>query len=382
MFDRSRSASSSITIRAALMTAAIITWTQLIIPKAPTSHAFIESNLRDAALVDSSVLCFRETNKRAAANIQPGQSAETYTASGRVIDAVTGQPLAGIHLVYGRPNNNTNNGGFVSFAIAQSNTVGKFRLDHLKPGHYAVYISSSLDRSGLYSDVVFFDVVDADVANLEVQARSGSKLSGFVVPAGVTSATALTGLSSVKVVAAVPSIGNLRVGIAHVTAIGPDGSFQFTGLRPGKAFINLKADSENLNGLSILRIEHNGVEQKQGIEIKPDEDILDLRILIADGTGVISGQVRVEGGTLPAGARMLASISNQLRFANGYAQVDEDGRFVISGLAAGTYEITLNTYHPPPRQAARFLPTLKQIVKVTDGSESVVVFTIHLAAND
>jgi hypothetical protein len=382
MFDRSLSASSSIIIRAALITAAIITWTQLIIPKAPTSHAFIESNLREAALVDSSVLCFRETNKRAAANIQPGQSAKTYTASGRVIDAVTGQPLAGIHLVYGRPANNTNNGGFVSFAISQSNTLGEFRLDHLKPGHYAVYISSSLDRSDLYSDVVVFDVVDADVANLEVQARHGSKLSGFVLPAGVTSATALTGLSSVKIVAAVPSIGNLRVGIANVTAIGPDGSFQFTGLRPGKAFINLKADSENLNGLSILRIEHNGVEQKQGIEIKPGEDILDLRFLIADGTGVISGQVRVEGGTLPAGARILASISNQLRFANGYAQVDEDGRFVISGLAAGTYEITLNTYHPPPRQAVRLLPTLKQIVKVADGNESGVVFTIHLAAND
>jgi hypothetical protein len=45
-------------------------------------------------------------------------------------------------------------------------------------------------------------------------------------------------------------------------------------------------------------------------------------------------------GTLPVGARMVASISNQLRFANGYAQVDEDGRFVISGLAAGTYELT------------------------------------------
>jgi hypothetical protein len=49
---------------------------------------------------------------------------------------------------------------------------------------------------------------------------------------------------------------------------------------------------------------------------------------------------KVDVGTLPVGARMAASISNQLRFANGYAQVDEDGRFVISGLAAGTYELT------------------------------------------
>jgi hypothetical protein len=308
-----------------------------------------------------------------------GQSPQIYTATGRVIDAVTAQPLPGVHFVYGRPANNTNNSGFVSFAIGQANTAGEFRLQHLKPGHYALYISSSLDRSDLYSDVLNFDIVDTDLANLEVQARHGSKLSGFVVPAGVTSATTFTSLSSVKVVAAVPSIGNLRAGIANVTAISPDGSFQFTGLRPGVAYINLKADNEVLNGLSILRIERNGGEVKQGIEIKPGEDIVDLRIMIADGTGVIRGQVNVVGGTLPAGARMTAAISNHLHFANGYAQVDADGRFVISGLAAGTYELTLNTYLPPPRQAVRLLPTMKQIVNVTDANESSVVFTLTLA---
>ena len=79
---------------------------------------------------------------------------------------------------------------------------------------------------------------------------------------------------------------------------------------------------------------------------------------------------------------MVASISNQLRFANGYAQVDGDGRFVISGLATGTYEITLNTYRPPPRQAVRLIPTLKQIVKVSDANESVVAFTVNLPAKE
>ena len=308
-----------------------------------------------------------------------GQNAEMYSASGRVIDAVTAQPIAGAHFVYGQPATDIDNGGFVSFKVGQTNAAGEFRLQHLKPGHYALYISSSVDRSDLYSDVLKFDVVDADLANLEVQARHGSKLSGFVIPAGVTSATAMAGLTSVKVVAAVPSIGNLRLGITNMTTISPDGSFQLTGLRPGRAFINLKADNESLNGLSILRIERNSGELKQGIEIKPGEDIFDLRIMIADGTGVIRGQVKVEGGTLPAGARMRASISNQLRFANGYAEVDENGRFVISGLAAGTYELTLNTYNPPPRQAVRLLPTMKQLVNVTDANESSVVFTLTLS---
>ena len=305
-------------------------------------------------------------------------SAQMYSATGRVIDAVTAQPLAKTHFVYGQPINSIDNGGFASFKIGLTDSAGEFRLQQLKPGHYALYISSSLDRSDLYSDVLSFDVIDADLANLEVQARHGSRISGFIVPAGVTNGTSLAALSSVKVVAAVPSIGNLRVGIANVTNISPDGSFQFTGLRPGKAHINLKADNEVLNGLSILRIERNGEELKQGIEIKPGEDILDLRIMIADGTGVIRGQVDVVGGTLPAGARITASISNKLHFANGYAQVDQDGRFVISGLAAGTYEVVLNTYRPPPRQAVRLLPTMRRIVKVTDANESSVEFKLVL----
>jgi hypothetical protein len=307
-----------------------------------------------------------------------GQSPQMYDATGRVIDAITAQPIAGARFVYGQPATSIDNGGFVSFAIGRTNSAGEFRLRQLKPGRYALYISSSLDRSDLYSDVLSFDIVDADLANLEVKAQHGSKLSGFVIPAGVTSAMTLAALTSVKVVVAVPSIGNLRAGIANLTNISPDGSFQVTGLRPGKAFINLKADNEALNGLSILRIERNGEELKQGIEIRPGEDILDLRIMIADGTGVIRGQVNVEGGTLPAGARMTASIRNQVRFANGYAQVDADGRFVISGLAAGTYELILNTYQPSPHQAVRLLPTIRQMVTVTDANESSVVFTLNL----
>ena len=322
-----------------------------------------------AAVLSVSLLC---------AESALGQDAQMYSATGRVIDAVTAQPIAGARFVYGEPATSTDNGGFVSFHIGKTNMGGEFRLQHLKPGHYVLYISSGLDHSDLYSDVFKIDIVDADLTNLEVQAKHGSRLSGFVVPAGVTSGTILAALSSVKVVAAVPSIGNLRAGIASVTNISPDGSFQFTGLRPGKAFINLKADNEVLNGLTILRLERNGEELKQGIEIKPGEDIYDLRIMIADGTGVIRGQVNVEGGTLPPGARMIASISNKLRFANGYAQVDQEGRFVIAGLAAGTYELTLNVYNPPPRQAVRLLATMKQIVNVTDANESSVVFTATL----
>jgi hypothetical protein len=313
-------------------------------------------------------------------SVEQTQAAVTYAVNGRVFDAVSGQPIAGIRFVYGRPAATTNNGGFTNFAFGKTNNIGEFRLDDLKSGHYALYVASSLNQNDQYSDPVFFDIDDVNLTNLEVPVRHGSRLSGLVVPAGVTNPSALSTLSTVKLLAAVPSIGNLRVGIVNLSAIRPDGSFQLIGLRPGTAIINLKADSESLNGLSIVRIERDGVEQKQGIEIKPGEDISDLQVFIADGTGAIKGQVQIDGGTLPAGTRMLASITNKLRFSNGYAQVDPDGKFVISGLAAGTYEITLNTYQPPPHQGVRMLPTLKRLVKVSDAAESSVLFTIFLGS--
>src|SRR5689334_20096946 len=77
-------------------------------------------------------------------------SAQMYSATGRVIDAVTAQPIASTHFVYGQPAIDTNNGGFVSFHQGQTNTAGEFKLQNLKPGNYALYIAASLDRSDLY----------------------------------------------------------------------------------------------------------------------------------------------------------------------------------------------------------------------------------------
>jgi len=56
----------------------------------------------------------------------------------------------------------------------ETDSAGEFRLQSLKPGHYALYISASVDRSDLYSDVLNFDVVDADVAEIqESRERTG-----------------------------------------------------------------------------------------------------------------------------------------------------------------------------------------------------------------
>ena len=47
-----------------------------------------------------------------------------------------------------------------------------------------------------------------------------------------------------------------------------------------------------------MRIESNGVEQHDGIEVGQGEQITGVRVVIGSGTGVIGGEVRIEGGKL------------------------------------------------------------------------------------
>ena len=150
--------------------------------------------------------------------------------------------------------------------------------------------------------------------------------------------------------------------------IAADGSFQIKGLFPGRANIHLSGHPALQKGFTLLRIERDGIELRDGIEIGPGEQITGVRVVLAYGTGIVRGQVKIEGGALPAGA--------QLRISGGrvgagstpsvFAQVDARGRFVIEGLLAGMYELTVEAYLDgragPPAKA-------RQVVAVAEGAE-------------
>jgi hypothetical protein len=55
--------------------------------------------------------------------------------------------------------------------------------------------------------------------------------------------------------------------------------------------------------------------------------------------------------------------------------VDARGRFLIEGLATGSYEVTVTAYVPEWRQAPR---RIKQLVAVTDGAATDVMLTVDL----
>ena len=166
-------------------------------------------------------------------DIQVGRRAETYNASGRIVDSASGQPISGIRYMYG-PAPKTQP-FFSGFAIGvATNARGEFRIEGLEPGRYGVSISSDFDAVGMYSDPAFFEITDGDVSNIEVKATQGLNLSGVVVTDAITNREVLAQLSAMRISARVSSPSNPQTSTSGSSFIAGDGSFSINGLRPGR----------------------------------------------------------------------------------------------------------------------------------------------------
>jgi hypothetical protein len=224
-------------------------------------------------------------------------------------------------------------------------------------------------------------VTDADVAGLEVKTRRGASISGTVVLENSSSKSLFAKLSQFVVYATVITSSNGLPGNSQ-SPIGPDGSFRLSGLRPGKLFLNLYSrPSEAMGNFTELRLERDGIEQHNGIEVGSGEQLTNIRLVVSYGTGVVRGEVKVEGEDLPQGFRFFVKVNRvgDTTHAMGRpSEVDSRGRFTIEALASGAYEVTLN-YFTKGRSNQRRLPPVKQVVNVTDGTESEVTFTLNLS---
>src|SRR5438552_1283272 len=274
-----------------------------------------------------------------------------------------------------------------------TNEQGEFRLDGIEPGRYAVFVWSSMAPANLrtgpdvYSDPVPFEVADSDVTNVEIRARRGLRLSGVVVLEAVTDKDVLARLSKLRVTVNVFSGAGSAIqmmgGGGGTSAINSDGSFQIGGLRPGRAQINVGAFSPDSAGFIISRIEHQGVGLNREIEIQPGQDVSGVRVFVTYGTGVVRGQIKIEGGTLPSDVMLRVALTRE-GATGGFGQVDSRGRFVIQHVVAGNYEAVLQIISLGPQTALpRGLPRMqRQPVIVADNSETEVTFTVDLTPKE
>jgi 5-hydroxyisourate hydrolase-like protein (transthyretin family) len=328
-------------------------------------------------------------------DITLGRRSTTYTVTGHIIDADTGKPLPGVSFGFGPLQNEqtqTYVAGFMTTGTP-TNSLGEFRLEGVEPGHYAVFVSTRFDFSGtpttsptVFSDPVPFDVVDGDVNGVEIKAQQGLAISGVAVSDGISDRQALAKISNLRIGANVLATGgSIRSMVEpHMTTIAADGTFQITGLRPGKVTLFLMGVGGNAvpKGFSIARIERDGVPQPRGIELQPGENPSGIRVVLAYGGGVIRGQVKFEGGTLPSDALLFVTTAREGIPTRSGGQVDARGQFIIENLAAGTYDVTLQIISLNGKMQPGMPSSQKQTVTVAEGIDAQVTFTMTFAKKE
>ena len=311
-------------------------------------------------------------------DIKLGRRAKSFTASGRVVDAATGEPLANLSVGQGSYRQDARRlEGFN--IVARTNASGQFRLDNLAPGRYAAFVWSEDET---YSDPVPFEITDADVGGLEIRLKRGASISGTVQVEGTSDKRILARLQQLTLTAFVQS-KDLTAPSSKRSTIGADGQFRLSGLVPGKVMLHLYGYPPPKD-FRLVRVERDGVTVTDGMSIKAGEEISNVRVIIEYGSGQLRGLVRVENGSLPEGTRMWITLNRQNDETEqrpvGGGGVDARGRFLVEGLATGDYQLILRVQFPP--DFGRPPASVKQTVSVTSGIETEVTVVLDLTAKE
>jgi protocatechuate 3,4-dioxygenase beta subunit len=309
---------------------------------------------------------------------------QTHDVYGRVVDAGSGQPVAGVEImIAGASSAGVYTGGYRGSG-ARSGPNGEFRLFGVAPGRYAILARPDESSSGFISDPMVVDIGEDTVTGVELKVRQGATISGVVV---------IEGTNDPKVLAKLSQIG--LSGIVRPTTQGPplspsrldikvnaDGSFRVGGLQTGKAFIS----SVNIRDLVVARIELNGAPVDRGIEVDAGQPVTGVRIILVHGSLAIRGELKLVGGAAPAGCRFFAtarSVAPPSLNTPG-AEIDARGQFVIENSAPGEYEIGVAPYYsldsqPLSPEIRRLISSVKERVVLSGANQQQVTLVLDLS---
>ena len=324
----------------------------------------------------ATIIEVREGGEVANVDITLGVPIQTFSVSGRVIDAEKGLPMPNIRFGFQR-----RTGERVEFANLSgvSNTQGDFIVEGLQPGKYGVSMFASQPQD-LRMETTTFDVIDSDVTGLTVRMIKGSSISGVIVmePEDRKAFAKLVDFQLRAYVS--PPSGQTESYASIFSPIGPDGSFRLAGLAPGNVSFWLTAPFNPLapKGFAILRTEHNGVAMSRGLEIKDGDQLTGVRVVMTYGTATLQGTVKLENGVLPEGGRMFARLMKPgtppAQIAG--SPVDARNQFLLEGIPPGLYEVTVMVMSPIHKTPI----TVKREVSVQDGVVNQVSVTVDMTA--
>jgi len=301
-----------------------------------------------------------------------------FSVSGRVVDADTGQPVPNLYIGHSPINEANQTMDGAGFTGNQTDANGKFRLEGLRPGHYAVFTFSVGQTNSSYSEPAPFEISNGDVTGIEVKVRRGGSISGVAVIENSSDPAVAALLQTVTLATSIQAKGLAAPSYAS-SQIAADGSFRFTGLAPGKARIFAQGFPTPPKGLALVRTEVDGLDQPDGVELTAGGNVTSVRLVFAYGTGSIRGEVTIEGGALPDGWSLqltLKSAGDNRRFIRA-TEVDGRNRFGFSNLPPGNYELTLRAVSAEQPEASK-TETVKQSVTVSNGAETSVTLVFDV----
>ena len=341
----------------------------------PYQQTFYPSVTDPAKAIDVEVM---EGSEADDIDIVMGRPFTAFKVTGRIVDGETGKPVPNISYgIYAR----TNEGSSQSSSGEISNANGEFRFEGVMPGKYSVYIEPQ-QNSDMRAEPIPFEVVDHDVTGLVIKTIKAASISGVVIVEGTEDPAAVAKIGNLWVHAmAEPGEGQVQPG--SVGQVGPDGTFTVRGLSPGVVNFGLGVRNRVNKPLALVRVERDGILQPSGVSVKDGEQLTGVRLIIKMLTATIRGQVKVEDGELPTNVRMSIWLHPldesrppfRVMSTNSNPQIDSRGRFLIEGIAAGTYEINIGVFESDRFDANR---VFKQQVTVADNSVSEVTVMIKL----
>jgi hypothetical protein len=118
------------------------------------------------------------------------------------------------------------------------------------------------------------------------------------------------------------------------------------------------------------------------LELAPGQNVSGVRIYVTYGTGVVKGEVRIEGGTLPSDVMLMVVLMREGQGSR-TGNPDVRGRFMITGVAAGTYDAVLQIMPLNPNNLSINLPKpTRQTITVNDNSETQLTFNLNFTPRD
>ncbi len=307
-----------------------------------------------------------------------------FKVMGRVFDADTGKPVPNIMLGLGTANEEGIVTGMAFGGGSGSNAEGEFKIEGITKGKYRA-IPQTWGAADYYGDSLDFEVDAGDVTGLEVKMHKGAMIQGKVVLEEGAPPDAQKNLVTINLAASArdPKAKDSDWFATSQSNSGIDaaGNVQFKGVRSGTVTIHLNGNGAK--SFSIARIERDGAPMTEGLTVNAGETITGLRIVLAQGSATMRGEIKVEGGTLPDDVEMLlkAKPTNKMQ-GDRWGSIDARGKFQIEYLSSGSYELVVETRmnRPPYGKPSVTLQSNSKTVQVTNGQDSTVNLTVTIGS--